>query len=61
MKVKILEKVVYTKSLEVPKLTIAKPEREKVELKWIKELGIAGPYGRKINGVGVTTNHLQVR
>ena len=27
------------------KVQMTKPERERVELKWIKELGTAAPYG----------------
>ena len=54
MKVQILEKV--HKKFGSTKLT--KPELERVELKCIKELGIAAPYGLndKINGVGVLTS-----
>ena len=54
MKVQILEKV--HKKFKSTKLT--KPKRERVELKWIKELGTATPYrlNDKINGVGILTS-----
>ena len=54
MKMQILEKV--HKKFGSTKLT--KPERERVELIWIKEWGIAAPYGLndKINGVGILTS-----
>ena len=54
MKVQILEKV--HKKFGTTKLT--KPERERVELKWIKELDTAVPYGLndKINRVGILTS-----
>ena len=54
MKVQILEKV--HKKFGSTKLT--KPKRERVELKWIKELGAAAPCGinDKINGVGILTS-----
>ena len=54
MKVQILEKV--HKKFGSTKLT--EPERERVELKWIKELGTAAPCGLndKSNGVGILTS-----
>ena len=54
MKVQVFEKV--HKRFGSTKLT--KPEQERVELKWIKELGTAAPYGLndKINGVGILTS-----
>ena len=56
MKVQILEKVHILKKFGSTKLT--KPERERVEFKWIKELGTAAPYGlnNKINRVGTLTS-----
>ena len=59
MKVQILEKV--HKKFGSTKLT--KPEREQVELKWIKELGTVTPYGLNHKSVELAPSqaHLQVR
>ena len=54
MKLQILEKVLK----KFGSTTLTKPERERVELKWIKEWGTAAPYGLidKINGGGILTS-----
>ena len=54
MKVQILEKV----HQEFGTTKLAKPVRERVELKWLNELCTAAPYGLndKINGVGILTS-----
>ena len=54
MKIQILEK--EHKKFGSTKLT--KPEKERIKLKWIKELGTAAPYGfnDKISGVGILTS-----
>ena len=59
MKVQILEKV--HKKFGSTKLT--KSERERVELKWIKEFGTAAPYwlNDKISGVGICNKQVRRR